>query len=395
MLSTDMAIFAALFGMLGRFTGKILTMSLGWASTLLFGRVPRDRQVFLAAITFGAVIWAMVVIGVALPGVGTFLLAFLPIPAWVNDNVVRLAMLAAAIVLPPILGATTLKLLQQKDRPKGFGPLIGHVLRGYPLAAGLALMLVFLAVIGVVRKGASLARRWTDAHIPIVLKPGRYEQLAAELDSAISDAGVDVAVRNAPAVLVAPGRFLAAIAGQQVRGLLPDRLVRLVGRDVEVLIYPSDIGIAGKAVTVSRVQAALASRLTTAQAWLTITSEGQAIEDRLAHLAQARPDGAERKEALTAIDKRLATDDLAYDEWEVLYRQRLQVERDLLAGIRPGEQMPSNSPDGGADAPLTNGILGQLRRQPIASAFAAAAASLGVANAVLAIAERLHVRYRR
>ena len=32
-----MAILAALFGVLGRFVGKLLTAALGWASTLLFG----------------------------------------------------------------------------------------------------------------------------------------------------------------------------------------------------------------------------------------------------------------------------------------------------------------------------------------------------------------------
>ena len=385
-----MAIFAAVFGMLGKFTGKILTTSLGWASTLLFGRVPRDRQVFLAAITFGAVIWAFLLIGVLLPHVGTFLLAFLPIPDWVDENLVRLAMLGAAIALPPLLGAATLKLLQPEDRPKGVGPVIGHVLRGYPLAAGLSLMLVFLAIIGLVRKSASLIRRWTDAHIPIVLKPGRYDQLAAELDSAISDAGVDIAVRDAPSVLVVPGRLLAAIAGQQVRGLLPKRLVRLVGKDVEVLIYPSDIGIAGKAVTVARVQAALASRLTTAQAWLTMTAEGQGIEDRLARLADRQPEGAERGEGLAEIDHRLATEDLAYDEWEVLYRQRLQVERDLLIGRRPGEKMPAAAGSGTAaeQGAEPGGLLGYLRRDPLGTAVGAVGLALMAVNAALLLLER-------
>jgi len=383
-----MAIFAAVFGMLGRFAGKVLTMSLGWASTLLFGRVPRDRQVFLAAITFGAVIWAMLLIGIVLPGVGAFLLAFLPIPSWVDENMVRLGMLVAALLLPPILGATTLKLLKPADRPRGVGAILGYVVRGYPLAAGLASMLVFLAIIGIVRKGSSLVRRWTDAHIPIVLKPGRYDQLAAELDRAISDAGVDIDVRPAPAVLVVPGRVLAAIAGQQVKGLVPDRLVRLVGRDVEVLIYPSDIGIAGKAVTVSRVQAALASRLTTAQAWLTNTAEGQRIEDELARLATHRPVAAERGEALAEIDHRLATDDLAYDEWEVLYRQRLQVERDLLLGRRPGEEMPAAGGSRSATAAAGNGVAGGLGRDPLQTAFAAGGLALMALNAALLLLER-------
>jgi hypothetical protein len=338
-----MAILATLFGLLGRFAGKLLTMTLGWAGTLLFGRVPKDRQVLLAAITFGALIWAVVVFGVIWPDAGTFILAFIPIPPWIEEDWVRLGMIVGALGIPLALSAATLRLLQPEDRPEGPAALVGHFLRGYPLAAAMAAMIAFLAAIGIVRKLSSLTRRWTDAHIPIVAKPGHYEELAHDLDKAISDAGIDVTARPAPSVLVLPGRLLASIASTHVRGLLPDKLVRLVGRDLEVLIYPSDVAIAGTKVMVARVQAALASRLTTAQAWLTATAEGQRIEDRLARIVRERPTGGERVAAFEWLDRQLAIEDLPYEEWEVLYRERLQVERDLLLGNEPGEDMPVTS----------------------------------------------------
>ena len=382
-----MAILATLFGLIGRFTGKLLTMSLGWASLLLFGRVPKEKEVFLAAITFGSVIWVVLIVGVAVPSAGVWLLSFAPIPDWVDEGLVRLAMLAAVLVLPPILSLATLKLLRTQDRPDGIGPMLLHLARGYPLAAGLALLLVFLGIIGLVRKVASLARRWTDTHIPIVVKPGGYEKLAADLDKAISDAGIDIEPRGAPAVMVVPGKLLATVAGTSVRGLLPDRLVRLVGKDVEVLIYPSDVAISGKQRVTARVQAALASRLTTAEAWLTMSADAQAIEDRLARVARDRPDGTDRAEALAEIDRHLATDELPYDEWEVLYRQRLQVERDLLAGRRPGEEMPATSGSGPATT-TASGPRGWLRRDPVGTAFAAGGLALMALNAALLLLER-------
>jgi hypothetical protein len=383
-----MAILATIFGLIGRFTGKLLTMSLGWASLLLFGRVPKNKEVFLAAITFGSVIWVVLIVGVAFPAAGVWLLSFAPIPDWVDDGLVRLVMLAAVLVVPPILSLATLKLLRAEDRPKGIAPTLVYLARGYPLAAGLALLLVFLGIIGLVRKVGSLARRWTDTHIPIVVKPGGYEQLATDLDKAISDAGIDIEPRDAPAVMVVPGRMLAAVAGTSVRGLLPDRLVRLVGKDVEVLIYPSDVAISGRQDVTARVQAALASRLTTAQAWLTMTADAQAIEDRLGRVALQRPDGTQRAESLAEIDHHLATDELPYDEWEVLYRQRLQVERDLLLGNRPGEEMPAagGSTSGSSTAP--GGILGLLRRDPLGAAFAAGGLALMALNAALLMLER-------
>jgi hypothetical protein len=356
-----MVIVASLFSVLGRFAGKLLTASLGWASTLLFGRVPQDRQVLLAAITFGAVIWAVFVFAVLWPDGGSWLLTFAPIPAWVDDGWVRLGMLAGALGIPPAIAIASLKLLKAEDRPSGPREMLAHLLRGYPMAAALAVMLVFLAVIGIVRKASALARRRWDAHVPIVIKPGGYEDLVADLDEAISTAGVEVEVRDAPAVLVLPGRLLATAAGPHVRGLLPDRLVRLVGRDVEILIYPSDVSMSGGKVQLARVMAAIASRLATAKAWLTNSAEGQAIEDRLMRLARPGVSRADQEATLEWVDRHLATDEIPYEEWEVLYRERLQVERDLLRGARPGAVTPTA--DGGRES--GPGLWSRLRSRDL------------------------------
>jgi hypothetical protein len=88
----------------------------------------------------------------------------------------------------------------------------------------------------------------------------------------------------------------------------------------------------------------MASRLTTTAAHLTISAEAQAVEDRLTTLMARTDDptdGARRFDAaaadeLTAIDAVLADIPVPYEEWEVLYRQRLQVERDLRAAAMDG-----------------------------------------------------------
>jgi hypothetical protein len=341
-----MVIVASVFSVLGRFAGKLLTAALGWASTLLFGRVPQDRQVTLAAITFGAVIWAVLVFAVVWPDGGSVLLTLAPIPDWVDESWVRIGMLAGAIALPPAMALASLRLLKPSDRPNGARDLGIHLARGYLMAAALAAMLVFLAAIGIVRKVSALLGGRRDAHVPIVVKPGGYEDLVADLEAAVSGAGIAVRVADAPSVLVLPGRLLAAAAGSHVKGLLPDRLVRLVGRDAEVLVYPSDVSMSGRPFQLARVQAAIASRLTTAQAWLTSSAEGQAIEDQLRQLASAGGERPEGEATLAWVDRQLATKQLPYEEWEVLYRERLQIKRDLLRGTPPGEAAPT--PDGSA-----------------------------------------------
>ena len=119
------------------------------------------------------------------------------------------------------------------------------VLRGYPLTAALALTLVFLAVMGIARKGRALAKRWSDTHIPAVVRPGTYDQVVADLERALDDADLTVTPRDAPAVLAVPGRLLASVAGRHFQTLVPERLKQLTGPGIEVLIHQSDIAISG------------------------------------------------------------------------------------------------------------------------------------------------------
>ena len=171
-----MAILASLFALVGRFIGRVLTTTLGWASVLLFGRVPQDRQVWLAVITFGSLAWAALAAGVLVPDVGAILLAAVPLPDWVPENLVRLAMLAGAILLPAVLGAVTLLLQDPEDRPRGMD-LVRQLLRGYALVPTLAVTLVVLAVAGTIRKLDSVIHRRQDAHIAVVVRPGQMRQV--------------------------------------------------------------------------------------------------------------------------------------------------------------------------------------------------------------------------
>jgi hypothetical protein len=341
-----MTFIAAIFGLLGRFAGRLLTTTLGWASTLLFGRVPQSRQIVLALVTFGSIIWAALAIGVIVPDVGAFLLAALPLPEFLDRDLVRLAMLAGALILPAVVGVVTLFIVAPADRPKGRA-LVAQVVRGYPLCAALSATLVILAAVGLVRWVHHRAIGWVDAHVPIIVRPGGYDRVVTDLEAALDDAGLAVDRRPAPLAMAAPGRMVARVAGSGFRSLVPDRPVHLVGKDLEVGLYPSDIAIGGEKNLVARARAAIATRLTRTAAWMTTSAEAQAIETRLEQLAQGREAaqtiGGPRPDAATTfaeIDDQLATVVIPPDEWEILQRQRLQIERDLLRGQTPASTGP-------------------------------------------------------
>ena len=393
-----MAFLAAIFGVIGRFAGRVLTTTLGWASTLLFGRVPQNRQVILALITFGSVVWAALAIGVVLPEIGAFLVAAVPAPDVVNRDWIRLAMLIAALIVPAIVGVVSLFVLAPADRPRGRA-LLEQVIRGYPLCVALAVTLVILALVGIVRFVHHRAIGWVDDHVPIVVHPGGYDRVVADLERALDDASLAVDRRPAPLPLALPGRMLGRIAGPGIRSLVPDSLVELVGRDIEVGLYPSDISIGGKKLLVARARAAIATRLTATAASMTTSAEAQAVEKKLEALTAPRtagstpgndtPDVRTTQATLKAIDDELAILNVPHDEWEILYRQRLQVERDLLAGQAPASVLPTDATattaaQRGARRRRTEGPFGQR----VEAAVAAAGLFLIALDVVTALLDR-------
>ncbi|MFL5648157.1 MAG: hypothetical protein ACJ776_07160 [Chloroflexota bacterium] len=339
-----MAILAGLFALGSRFAGKVLGMALGWAGTLLFGRVPSSRQKIILAITFGSVIWLVLLAGIISPDIGAFILVLVPSQNLVPESILRLGMLIGALAVPAVVGGLVLW-LSPPERRTGRAAIV-TVLRGYPLTAVLAVLLVFLAVLAVWRRVRSAIRGRTDAHVPMMVKEGAYDQVATDIDTALTQAGLDLDPGPAPAVMSTPAKWLAAVAGRDAGDLVPDHMLQLHGSDLDILVYPSDLLISGKPRDVARARAAIASRLVTSAAYMTVTEEGQAIEDRLAALAHspAGTDGpppfdAAARNELAAVDGQLAATDVPYDEWEVLYRKRLQVERDLRAHLDVGESV--------------------------------------------------------
>jgi hypothetical protein len=330
-----MPILAAVFALVGRFVGRLLTMAFGWASVMLFGRVPQSKQVLLAAVALGSIAWAVAVLGALVPPVGDFLVTVTLLPDWVAESWRRAAILVAAVGLPVLIGIGGLFLTDAGARPHDVGGTLGQVLRGYPYAAVLALTLAVLIVVAPIRKLRSLAKRWEDAHIPMIVQPGGYERVADDLESALDGSGIEVSRASAPWILETPSKVLALVGGGSVRGLVPDRLFVMRQPRLEVTIHPTDVAISGTREHVARARAAIATRLPFTAAYLTATREGQRIEDRLLAVATGPRDEASL--GLQEIDRRLASLVVPEDEWEILYRERLQIERDLLRDGRDGD----------------------------------------------------------
>lgn len=333
-----MTILISIFGAAGRFAGDLLTTALGWAGSLLFGRVPRAHQKYVIGMMALSFLWLILAIALLVPPAANVLVATTPHPSS-TDAWIGISLLVGVIALPLLVGLIG-HLVPAHGRREDPAEAVIDVLRGYPLTPLIAGFLIFLALVGLVRKARSRMHDWSDVHVAVVIEPDGYDRLVDDLDDVLDRAALPVRIVDAPAVLTAPARILSAVSARGVAKMRPDRIVELRGRDLRIGVYPSDIALSGPIHDVTRARAAILSRLPASSAHLTTSAEAQRVEDALAKVTLARPAargrlGESAREALGAIDARLLELKVPTAEWDILYRLRLQVERDVLAGADP------------------------------------------------------------
>lgn len=322
-----MALVQALLAMVFRSAGKLLNMAFGWATVLLFGRVPEDRQIYLSGVAFGSVLWLVALVGLAFPTVGSFLVAFVSPPEWLKPWI-RIGMLVGVIVIPALVGWLSTRLVDPAQRPSTPRAIV----RGYPYTVGLALTLLIMTVFAPIMKVRDLVRRWTTEHIPVIIVPEHYAAVVDEVRRALEVGGLPTTPQPASWMLRAPTTILTWFAGRSLGGSdIP--LQRLVGPKSQILLHPSDLVLSGREPDAAHARAVLAERLTSTHAYLTWTKESNEVEDqlRLVWAALKEHRGTEAADQLTAIERKLHALTVSYEEWEVLFRQLLLAQRELLA----------------------------------------------------------------
>src|SRR5665811_70692 len=95
---SSVTIVVSFFGFAGRFAGDLLTSALGWASSLLFGRVPRSHQIFVVLMMAGSFTWLLFVLGLVLPSIAALLLSATPHPPFVDQAWLAFVLLVGVVL---------------------------------------------------------------------------------------------------------------------------------------------------------------------------------------------------------------------------------------------------------------------------------------------------------
>ena len=94
------------------------------------------------------------------------------------------------------------------------------------------------------------------------------------------------------------------------------------------MAYATNVSILGPNEDAYRVRAALERELAFSDAYLTWNDDSQAFEDELRELHESmNGDIAGLRRKLEAVQKRIDVASLNSEEWNVLYRLRLQLEQ--------------------------------------------------------------------
>lgn len=331
-----MAIIQALIAALARFAGKILNTLFGWATTTLFGKVPENKQILLSLMSLGSVVWIALVVGVLWPDAGLFLLSFVTLPDWVQERWVRMAMVAAALLLPAGIGVLSTRVTDSQDQPKGLKAVLQRILHGYPYTVATSLALIMMIVFVPALKIRTLARRWTTEHLAMIVEDQDYMTVVSDIERALDHAGYPVTPTQSSILLRLPIKVLIFFAGKRRSGLVSEQLVTLRSDRVELILHPSDLVISGGKYDVPHVRAVVAEQLAFSPSYMTWTKEANELEDRLGAIwDRVKSRGAAQGQAdlvqqLEQLEHDLRSAKISSEEWEILLREKLLVERAIL-----------------------------------------------------------------
>ena len=316
-----MLLLEALFALLRKSLGNIVRAIFGWATLALFGEVGETERTWLSVVVGAAAAWPVMVWGVIFPRQAALILALAPIPKGVPASAIRIAWITMTVLIPLLVGFA---LGRKTAKPKGSHRL-RSLLMGFPATLGLAVAFAFALFAVPARKLAALAAGRKEEHVPLVLPASHYHAIVEQFRQAILDGGIPVEPSQPPWGTRVLGRIMQSIGGAILGTYLPAEMEFLRGDEIELTIYPNGVRIYGREKISARAHALLAECATRTAALQCMSADGQKIERRIKVLAVKTRDSGAAHPGIQPIVEELAGTWLSFREWEILYRQLLQV----------------------------------------------------------------------
>ena len=326
-----MAVLQAVLAAVAKSAGKILNAIFGWAVRALFGQTTAKDQTFLSVVVGAAVAWPILIVGVVAPRVTALLFAFVPVPRWIPSWIIRIVWIGLAVIIPIAVGVAVAAKAPPLPRPE---PIVRRVLRGFPITIGLAAAFVIMFVSVPIMRLWALMRGRKTADVPLVTDAAAYHQVAVTICEVMNRHGFDFHRAEPGWWVSAPTRMLLWFGGDAFRGYVPATLEHFVSPDVEMSAYPSGLLLRGKPFRLTWAHGLIAETVVHTDGLQSSAPPAQALERRLRDIWHRYDRGgktaAESRRLSGDLDdatRALGTLEVEFDDWQVLYRQILQVGR--------------------------------------------------------------------
>ncbi|PYM44927.1 MAG: hypothetical protein DME16_19275 [Candidatus Rokuibacteriota bacterium] len=356
-----MAIVQAILALISRSLGSILSSLFGWAVVALFGQTTSREKAWLSGLVGAAAAWPILLLGIVWPRLATLVLAFVPLPSRIPTWSIRLVWVLLALAVPFALGIAlaarargvppTIPGTAPATRlPGGLDPVrmtpIPHsplsrskgvrLLGGIPITLAIAASFFIVFVTTPVRRLLAIVRRQVDVQVPLVTDARGYELVAKEVAVTLTRHGFEVHAVEPPWWVTAPSKILFTFGGPSFRDYVPERLACLRGPRLEVVLYANGLAMRGSAQDTAWAHGLLVEALTAAPAYQTFDPGAQDIERQIRSVwavfrqNPAAHVGAAALEArLDEITREIRNLPVDYEEWQIVYRQALQLDRAL------------------------------------------------------------------
>jgi hypothetical protein len=354
-----MAILQALVALVTRSLGRITSAIFGWAVTALFGQTAPAEKTMLSALVGAAAAWPILLLGIVVPKLAVFVLGFVPLPDWIPSWAVRVVWIALAALVPLAVGITMAArqprggALSRREPAAAQESRLTRLLRGFPTTLGIAAAFFVVFVTVPALRVVSLVRRRVDVQVPLLTDREHYHAVAAQIARVLTEHGFEVRAAKPGWWMTVPSRILLTLGGPAFRAHVPERLAYFRGDRLEVALYPNGLLLRGSEQDTAWAHGVVVEDLTAAPALQTFDPRAQDLERQIRRVwsvYEERPAAHARSAALSArvqeIAAELARAPLTYDEWQIVYRQTLQLSR-ALGGDPQLLEANSNGPGNG------------------------------------------------
>jgi hypothetical protein len=268
-------------------------------------------------------------VGIAFPRVAALLLAFVPIPHAIPAWTIRVLWLALVLIVPLALGLA----IGAKAPPGTVAePFVKRMARGFPITLGLTAAFIIMFVSVPVMRLAALIRKERSASIPAITTARAYHQLATMAIELLNRAGYDLHPAKPGWWVLAPTRILGWFGGRAFAAFVPAKMEYFESPSLSVSFYPSGVLLRGKPQKTTWAHGLITEALLGTDALQSSDPKAQELEKKIRRLWRAVPGGAHRRashasESVEEIARDLGQLDVEYDDWQVLYRQAIQLGR--------------------------------------------------------------------